>query len=468
MSYELPDELPDPIDPENEQDAENDPERNSQNELMWRRALNAHRNAYVVIVTFEDNFVPFCTEDAETLKEFFTDYNNIRTGVKSYMIFETNEVLKQCGNYIKKLCSTTTVQEEMKVCEDSPVMFLIGHGNRTTQDFPAYIHFSDEGITNLNDMKTTCVFACRYDVDSYDQSVTDDEYVQLREWLDFWEDAVYLQDFIMNTKLVFCMCCNGDAIVKDYLSDMKSSSTPIPDIVYFMHGGVCKTTVAILTALLVIIADSNQILDKDPDADTLYQAVKSSIVTIFKIVNFCKNDIDKFWDFLLEIGCVSKYESLKDKQRLQMPNRFVSSHLKYHYILMNHNFHDYIGEAQKRLIFNDFKSLTLLSQNGEHLVYDSYKTVDSFPSIPNTRRRARKKPLTLIDIWQYYNTLPQRDYREYVEEERSPERGYGFTKSKHSSRRFSTIRKSKDSYNDLSFKEWSMPTTEEKDKTFDW
>lgn len=413
MSSKSADDLPDPI------DAENDPQHDSRRELSNILKRNFARNAYVAIVSYEDNFVPFCAENADTLTEFFTDYNNIRTGVKSYMIYEVNEVLKKRENYVKELCNIQRLQEKMIGCKDTPVMFLFGHGSESTKEHPAYIQFSDEGLNNMDHLFTTCVFACGHDIENYAEPETEDEIHELEEHLRFWQGAVYLQDLITNTKLVFCMCCNGDAIVKDYLSERMGYTTHIPDILYFAHRSVNKSSIAILIDLVIKITDSNQIIFKDPNPDDLYKAIKSSILTIFKIVRFCGDDVNKFWDFLLEIECIAEYGSLKDKQRLPIPKRLNYHHVKDHYILTNHNFHDYINEEQKRKIFNDFKSLTLFSKNGTTLVYDSYKTVDSFPSIPNTRSYAHNKPSNLIDVWQYYNKFPRHDSRESVEQQHS-------------------------------------------------
>jgi hypothetical protein len=88
--------------------------------------------------------------------------------------------------------------------------------------------------------------------------------------------------------MVVLMCCHGDQIVEDYVSEMANK---IPDIFFYKRATVVKTTHIILLALLIILIDSDSTLRNDPAALELYSAVKRSILTILKIVKWCKDDI---------------------------------------------------------------------------------------------------------------------------------------------------------------------------------
>jgi hypothetical protein len=177
------------------------------------------------------------------------------------------------------------------------------------------------------------------------------------------------------------MFCNGDQIVEDYVSEMTEGMElhNIPDILFYNRENVIVCTHIILMALLMNLIDSDDRIGYDPPPNELYKAVKSSIITILKIVKYCNNDINKFWNFLLDMGCIFTYESDKRKQGLPIPAKTFKTR-KLHYRLVGHMYHDYIPEHQKENIFNDFKALTLISPGKRQPVYQNYESVDPLPS----------------------------------------------------------------------------------------
>ena len=98
---------------------------------------NKKRKSYVSIISHEGDSVPFESTNADTLTQFFTDYNNIRVGVRSYIV--DGQVrgyidLVSVPNYSKVLCDVKglcdVIWSHVDMHEPSPVTFLFCHGRR--------------------------------------------------------------------------------------------------------------------------------------------------------------------------------------------------------------------------------------------------------------------------------------------------------------------------------------------------
>jgi hypothetical protein len=325
---------------------------------------NAPTKSYVNIISYEGDFVPFTTTEADTLTQFFTDYNNIRTGVKSYIIDKQYQELVHRDNYVKKLCDMQTVAAAIEHCNyeygPATLMFLNCHGSKRTSNHPAFLKFGEE--RHVDDGQTRYVWAGSNDEDSP-------------------EDAVFLSQLIDESGVVFLMCCNGDQIVEDYVSEMSECMQlhKIPDILFFNHENVIVSSPSIFMTLFMNLIDSDSRIRRDPYPNELYMAAKDAIITILQIVKCCNKDINKFWNFLLDMGCIFTYESDKRKQGLPIPARHLGA-TKLQYRLHGHEYHEYILEQQKEDIFNDFKTLTLISPGKKQPVYQNYESVDPLPS----------------------------------------------------------------------------------------
>ena len=336
---------------------------------------NESKQCYVAIISFESDFVPFETTYADMLTQFFTDWNNIRTGVRSYNIIDEYEPFRELvnmPNYVKELCNVQHVANAMAELSSygpPPATFLFCHGMKGNENTPAFINFGED-----RHVDTRHVWARRPK-----SGVVDDEAHN-------WEDQVFLHNFIKNSGVVFLMSCYSHQIVGDYVSELTEAEllVEMPEILFFRVDLLNKTTQVILLALLTNLIDSDDSIHVDPSGFELFKAEKRSIITILKIVKWCNNgfyDIDEFWKFLLDIGCISKYESEKQKQGLPIPvTRHRHRDLKAHYQVFGHVYHDYIPNQQKEVIFNDFKALTLISRKKEHIVYQTYESVDPLPS----------------------------------------------------------------------------------------
>jgi hypothetical protein len=230
---------------------------------------NASTKSYVNIISYEGDFVPFTTTEADTLTQFFTDWNNIRTGVKSYIIDKQYQELVHRDNYVKKLCDMQTVAAAIEHCNyeygPAPMMFLCCHGSKRTSNHPAFLKFGEE--RHVDDGQTRYVWAGSNDRDSP-------------------EDAVFLSQLIDKSGVVFLMCCNGDQIVEDYVSEMSEGMElhKIRDILFFNHENVFVGSPSIFMTLFMNLIDSDNRIRRDPYPNELYMAAKDAIITILQFL----------------------------------------------------------------------------------------------------------------------------------------------------------------------------------------
>jgi hypothetical protein len=341
------------------------------------------RRSYVRIITHDSFYMPFELTNADALTQFFLDYNNIRTGVETYIVNSGVDSygidLVRVPNYLKKLVNEESLPD-IAADPPPPVTFLLCHGVKRNltkslpydpepvEEHPAFLFFSeDENDPNI-------VYASR--------SVTlpdgEKKYVP--------DEAVILHNLIQKTGLVVILCCAGDNILEDYLSERGND---IPDILVYKCEVSTKLTHAILVALLINLIDSDDRVLKDPAPEEVYNAVRNGIVTILKIVKWCDDDKDVFWKFLLDVGCVSEYETEKQKQGLpRAVSRFKKQEkdLPSYYRVYGQFKHEYVAEnTTKQFVFNDFKALTLVSKGVEKPVEQNYQTVEELTAKPTTR-----------------------------------------------------------------------------------
>lgn len=346
---------------------------------------NKTKQSYVIIISYEAAFVPFELTMADALTQFFTDYNNIRTGVRNYIIDDESIPRELVGvpNYVKEVCDVRTVSRAIEDNRDcyteheygpAPVTFILCHGGPRPTDGsggkPACLLFGEDRHTSYGENRR--VWA-RYP--------ENDDYL-----VSYWGDQVYLEDLIKTSKMAILMCCHGDQIVQDYVAEQTEEMRvhEIPDILFYNCGEVHKTTHMILMALLMNLIDSDNRLLKDPTPDELHEVVQTCTMTILKIVKWCSDDINKFWTFLLDTSCIISYEIEKERQGLPIPVKRVPN-WKLHYRVSGHMYHDYISQDQEENIFNEFKTLTLISRGESQPVTHNYQSVDPFPSDSSQR-----------------------------------------------------------------------------------
>ncbi len=325
------------------------------------------------MVSYEPAYKPFESTDANMLAEFFTDWNNIRTGVRSYVIGSHGAVqeLVSMRNYVKQVCDVWHVAYEQLLHGPAPAMFFLCHGDKPEGDkpessFPACLVFCDETNTG-----TRHVWACR------PESIS----ATNKGW-DYWDNQVYLQDLIGKCGIVFLMCCHSEDIVNDYVSEMtkNDSVSEMPRILFSKDQEVLKSMNPILLALLTMLLDSTEQLERNADGLELLAAMRNSVITILKIVKCCDNDVDKFWNFLLDMGCVATYASEKEQQGLPVTTRIFNA--KYHYRVHGHGNHYFIDEQHKQELLHNFRSLCLVeySKDREEVRYQTCETVKPLPS----------------------------------------------------------------------------------------
>ena len=285
------------------------------------------------------------------LTQFFLDNNNVATGVKTFVIDNAighNAVnMTSMDNYTKKLCNVPHLMNLEYV--PTPVMFILCHGSaRSAALETPYLGFSEESGSNM-------LYPCSG-----------------------FSPTIWMQHVICNTKLVFLMCCNCDQIVPAYLEGRKNDQIKYEgrkrdrpydndstDIVYFNCGTIMQITHAIFVGWLIKMMDSVDVIGSNPSAEALHHGVKQSVAKIMSMVSQCK-DKDKFFDNLIEWGCISKYTTEKEKEEQELPEwRFNNPGIMQNfYRVYGHTRNEWILDDAKELLYNEFKALTLLERGG--------------------------------------------------------------------------------------------------------
>ena len=91
--------------------------------------------------------------------------------------------------------------------------------------------------------------------------------------------------------------------------------------------------------------------------------MRNGLLEIIKIVKTFRDDMHGFWNVLLDMGCVTAYDSEKKRQGLA-PAEGRSHGWRPYFRLCGHRFKDFIPAVQAEQIFNDFRALTLRSRDG--------------------------------------------------------------------------------------------------------
>jgi len=339
--------------------------------------MNGQRRSYVSIITHESFFVNFELTNADILTQFFTDFNNIKTGVKTYIVEDSVDFLLALvnkANYQKDIVNLHKLETIAVEDEVVPVKFIFCHGTGRTSSEPACLNFGEEQFDHR-------VWACK-------KRVLDDGTEVKKPII----SICCLHDLVTKTygkvctpQLVIMMCCAGNEILEDYLSE---NGNNIPDILFYKCTQARRTTHHIFVLLLINLLDSDERLLQDPSPEDLHGTVKNGIITIFKIVKWCANDYDVFWEFLVDMGCISTYIAEKQQQGLlPVVSRFrnvPTKDLQAYYRLRGHTNIEYIPDDTAHGIFTEFQKLTLVSKGEENPVEQNYLTVASFTQEPTS------------------------------------------------------------------------------------
>jgi hypothetical protein len=216
-----------------------------------------------------------------------------------------------------------------------PVIFIFAHGNEKDEFHkePSYLTFHEE-------LDEFAVYAKRNG-----------------------EGSICLHDVIRNSNFVFLMCCSGNNILEDYLSEQGND---IPDILYYDCDLVLQLTHAIFVGWLIKIMDSNSIIIRNPYPDEIYRGVRHSVRSILYIVKQCKTHIE-FWDKLLEWGCISYYKTEKEQEGQELPvdrNHYAKEKQDFDnfYRIYGHTKNIWMFDEHINRVYKEFQSLTLISK----------------------------------------------------------------------------------------------------------
>ena len=310
------------------------------------------RNCCVGILTHEG---PLQHEQTNVgmLTQFFLDNNNMATGVKTFVIdnalYEGRVVRLAKADYYSKEMRNVSLLLDLKYTPTS-VMFILCHGSKKSDRYnTCYLNFSEDADRNI-------LYPCSG-----------------------FSQMLWLHHVIKNTKLVFLMCCNCDQIVPAYLAER---SNDFPDIVYYNCGLVMQVTHAIFVAWLIKIMDSVETIGYNPTALDLYQGIKESVLKIMFLVQQCA-DKDTFLDNLIEWGCISKYTTEKDKESQAPPKRRFGRNpecVQDFYRVYGHTKNEWMLDHEKELLFNEFRTLTLVERGDPTPVYTTHRDFTAKPN----------------------------------------------------------------------------------------
>jgi hypothetical protein len=254
--------------------------------------------------------------------------------------FQKYAVLIDEDKYHKTLIDNTSVFIGPHAQEaHSGIMILICHGVASTLDHCALLRFSDK-TGPANDRMN--ISACEK------MGCTD----------------VKLKDVICKSELVFLLCCHGDEIVPQYLTE---AAIPGPDIVSFDEPAVQRITYHIFFEWLFNLVESEL-------GTRYYQSynatVKACIMQMMSIVKLFQNDDNAFWKFLKTTGMMSDAREVKKMQELRRPlfyNKYQN--LK----RFPGQFMAYVdGNEDEQIEYNllkDFTSLCLVTWDGTVYVH---------------------------------------------------------------------------------------------------
>jgi len=308
------------------------------------------RKCCVGILTHED-LTQHEQADVGMLTQFFLDNNNVATGVKTFVvdnaIGDRVVTLVRADNYSKTVCQVVGLRELQYT--PTSVMFIRCHGSAKSDRYGTpYLGFSGDADRNI-------LYPCSG-----------------------FSRMLWLHHVICKSKLVFLMCCNGDENVAAYL---KEESNDFPDIVYINCRLVMKITWAIFVGWLIKLIDSDDAIGCNPTAEELYRGVKRCVWKIMYEVQRCE-DFGEFFENLTGWGCIAKYTTEKEQEQQALPSwRFHNDTcIQEFYRVYGHTKNEWMRDAEKELLFTEFRALTLVERGGTTPVY---KTCANFTANPS-------------------------------------------------------------------------------------
>jgi hypothetical protein len=271
--------------------------------------------------------------------------------------------------YTKTIVNSTAMLKSV----DVDLMIVIGHGkSRKEVTTPSAVTFAADDATFLP--SNMLLWASRYLVEINEDGSRDE----------LPGTITTLADVTARSKLVIVLCCRGDQILEDFLSD---GPTAFTDMLLCNRKDMGNQSFCIFFVLLVNFIDSD--VPNRPLSEfqttfkrrhlTIDEVVKRNIRRIFQIVRQFGSTSESFWDFLQKSGCVSSLGTVKANQGL--PNIRIGQCFFYRVFGIPWDFPLQFGsegkvEDKKQTILDDFKALKLVcwDTNTQTVVYENWQT----------------------------------------------------------------------------------------------
>jgi hypothetical protein len=262
--------------------------------------------------------------------------------------------------YTKMIVNNT----EMLKSVAADLMIVLGHGLKRINNQPSAVCFAPCDAKFVS--SSGCLWGSRYRVERNQDGSRDK----------LPGTITTLADVTARSKLAIVLCCRGDQILQDFLSDGPTNFTDmlLCDKEYLDNQSFC-----IFFVLLVNLIDS--FLEFRPlrlNNVRMDEIVKWKIERIFQIVRKFGTTAEDFWDFLEKSGCVASLEAVKASQGL--PNIRENAEQYYRVLGMPWNFplrfvsEDGTEEDTKQTILDDFKALKLVRWDGDKVVFENWES----------------------------------------------------------------------------------------------
>jgi hypothetical protein len=324
------------------------------------------RRKEVAIVTHEDFFGNFIEQ---YLAVFFKELRleleivSLLQDIQGneYTSTHPEEVSLSRKPYTKKIVNKT---ERLKSV-DVDLMIVLGHGKERDGMTPSAVCFAAADAKWFD--SSMLLRASRYFVEINADGSRDE----------LPGTITTLADVTARSKLAIVLCCRGDEILQDFLSD---GPTGFTDMLICDREDMDNQSFCIFFVLLVNLIDSD--VSNRPLSEfqytfgrrdvTIDEVVKRNIRRIFQIVRqFGTTDesswwtaAESFWDFLKKSGCVSSLATVKANQGLENSREKTDQYYRVSGIPWNFALRsdskDSGLEYKNQTILDDFKALKLV------------------------------------------------------------------------------------------------------------
>lgn len=312
---------------------------------------------HVVILGYESSGVPFAQTAIDLLTQGFRDkalslgtyiwvHNASQTDDYDEAKHTTSLTCIDHAEYVKKMINNT----DQLTGISADLMIILCHGAPRRYGKCAQLRFADN--------------------DGPSRPYRDECNVDARKMT----ANVSLKELTSATKLVLMLCCHGNQIMTDYLSDSNTLTRPFilaSNQALILRGSIDAILIVLFNILETIVFYTERPILKSQH----WARVLIAINRLFQIVKLFGDDHDSFWTYLLQTGVVTIAHN--HNRRRQVPSAQPASEALFHVYGRNFNF--LLEESTKANTLRDFKTLLLVGPNGPPQSADTAADLVPYP-----------------------------------------------------------------------------------------